>query len=190
MTQKDILLAKSGSEEAIEKIFSKYKNYIIKNSQIFYIKGGDSDDLQQEGYIGLLKAIKYYDENRHISFSAFVCLCIKRQMFTAIRNSNTIKSRGLTNAVLANTQVMYEDLDVVRKSFDLYSPEDIMLGKELIFSLKRYLKKELTPFEKEVLEYVLIEYTYTQIADKLSEKPKRIDNCMQRIKRKIHNILA
>ncbi|WP_300363755.1 sigma factor, partial [Fusobacterium sp.] len=99
MTENDIMMAKSGNEDAIERIFSNYKNYIIRKSQGFYIRGGDIEDLQQEGYIGLLKAIKYYDEIKYNDFSNFAYLCIKRQMLTAIRNSNTVKSQGLNEAV-------------------------------------------------------------------------------------------
>lgn len=189
MTREDILLAKSGNEEAIERIFSNYKSYIVRNSQNFYLKDGERDDLEQEGYIGLLKAIKYYDENRHIDFDIFVYLCVKRQMFTAIRNSNTLKSKSLTNAILMNKQVIFEDLNSNKKSFEFYSPEDIVLGKELILSLKKYLIQKLTCFEKDVFYYMIKGYTYTQIANKLLEKPKKIDNTIQRIKRKINKFM-
>lgn len=184
MTTTDIMMAKSGSEDMIEKIFLNYKNYILKKSQCFYINGGDIEDLQQEGYIGLLKAIKYFDCSKDVNFNSFACLCIKRQMLTAIRNSNTAKNQGLNEAV--NQENKIENfLYTSEKSLELYSPEEIALGKELLSSLNKFLEIKLTPLEKKVTTYLLNEYKYIEIAKQLNEEPKKIDNCIQRIKRKV-----
>ncbi|WP_300358164.1 sigma-70 family RNA polymerase sigma factor [Fusobacterium sp.] len=184
MTANDIMMAKSGSEDMIEKIFLKYKSYISKKSQSFYIKGGDIEDLQQEGYIGLLKAIKYFDCSKDVNFNSFAYLCIKRQMLTAIRNSNTAKNQGLNEAVTQEDGVE-NFLYTSEKSLELYTPEEITLGKELLSSLNKFLEIKLTPLEKRVATYLLNEYKYIEIAEKLNEEPKKIDNCIQRIKRKV-----
>lgn len=184
MTEYDIMMAKSGNEDAIEKIFSNYKNYILRKSQGFYIKGGDVEDLQQEGYIGLLKAIKYYDEIKYNDFSSFAYLCIKRQMLTAIRNSNTVKNQGLNEAVVQDEtlgKILYNS----KKSIEFYTPEEITLGKELISSLNKFLDIKLTSMEKKVGKYLLRQYSYIEIAKELNADPKKIDNCIQRIKRKV-----
>lgn len=184
MTEYDIMMAKSGNEDAIEKIFSNYKNYILRKSQGFYIKDGDVEDLQQEGYIGLLKAIKYYDEIKYNDFSNFAYLCIKRQMLTAIRNSNTVKSQGLSEAVVQDEtlgKILYNS----KKSIEFYTPEEITLGKELMSSLNKFLDIKLTSMEKKVGKYLLRQYSYVEIAKELNADPKKIDNCIQRIKRKV-----
>lgn len=184
MTEYDIMMAKSGNEDAIEKIFSNYKNYILRKSQGFYIKDGDVEDLQQEGYIGLLKAIKYYDEIKYNDFSNFAYLCIKRQMLTAIRNSNTVKSQGLSEAVVQDEtlgKILYNS----KKSIEFYTPEEITLGKERMSSLNKFLDIKLTSMEKKVGKYLLRQYSYVEIAKELNEDPKKIDNCIQRIKRKV-----
>lgn len=74
--KEDIILAQNGDEESIEKIIREYQGAIYKNNLSFFLKGGDSDDLMQEGFIGLIKAIKSYDENRNACFSTFANLCI------------------------------------------------------------------------------------------------------------------
>lgn len=96
MEKKYVLLARSGDSEALEKLFTKYKNDILRNGKNFFIKGGDIDNLLQEGYIGLMKARKSYDETRGVSFSTFANLCIKRQIITAIKTSTSkfINIRG------------------------------------------------------------------------------------------------
>lgn len=184
MTEYDIMMAKSGNEDAIEKIFSNYKNYILRKSQGFYIKDGDVEDLQQEGYIGLLKAIKYYDEIKYNDFSNFAYLCIKRQMLTAIRNSNTVKSQGLSEAVV-QAETLGKILYNSKKSIEFYTPEEITLGKELMSSLNKFLDIKLTSMEKKVGKYLLRQYSYVEIAKELNADPKKIDNCIQRIKRKV-----
>lgn len=184
MTEKDIMMAKSGNEDAIERIFSNYKNYIIRKSQGFYIRGGDIEDLQQEGYIGLLKAIKYYNEIKYNDFSNFAYLCIKRQMLTAIRNSNTVKSQGLNEAVVQD-ETLGTFLYNSKKSIEFYTPEEITLGKELLLSLNEFLDIKLTSMEKRVGKYLMRQYNYNEIAEKLNEDPKKVDNCIQRIKRKV-----
>lgn len=184
MTENDIMMAKSGNEDAIERIFSNYKNYIIRKSQGFYIRGGDIEDLQQEGYIGLLKAIKYYDEIKYNDFSNFAYLCIKRQMLTAIRNSNTVKSQGLNEAVVQD-ETLGTFLYNSKKSIEFYTPEEIILGKELLSSLNKFLDIKLTSMEKRVGKYLVRQYNYSEIAEKLDEDPKKVDNCIQRIKRKV-----
>lgn len=99
MGEDEIRLAKVGDNEAIEKILMNYKDYISKSSKLFYLNGGDRDDLKQEGYIGLLKAIKYFDKKKCDNFDVFAHLCIKRQIFTAIRKSNNIGNQGLNSAI-------------------------------------------------------------------------------------------
>lgn len=190
MTQEDIILAKNGDEEAIERIFLKFRNYIVKNSRTFYLKNGDMNDLQQEGYIGLLKAIKYYDTTKEFNFDNFAYLCIKRQIITAIKNANSNKNQRLNLAILDNDETCYDgNIYNYEKSFDFYSPEDIVLGKELIKSLYEFLNSNLTKMEKRVFKYLFKENTYSEIAKELSEEPKKIDNCIQRIRKKINVFL-
>ena len=78
MDSERVILARNWDEEELEKIFLEYKKSILKYNKMFYLKGGDSNDLLQEGYIGLMKVIKEYDEKREVSFSHFASVCIKR----------------------------------------------------------------------------------------------------------------
>ncbi|MGL5902780.1 MAG: sigma factor, partial [Cetobacterium sp.] len=65
---RDIRLAQQGNEEANEKIFQEYQSTILRNNYKFFLKGAESDDLLQEGYIGLMKAIRSFDENKNACF--------------------------------------------------------------------------------------------------------------------------
>lgn len=187
MDEKDeVFLAQQGDEESVERILNSYKRRIYMNSQSFFLKGGDRNDLIQEGFIGLMKAIKKYDESKEASFNTFATLCIKRQMITAIKSQNLEKHKVIHTA-MQNTSHMVEEFEICKNicSFEYTSPEEILLGKELVRLLQDYLNKNLTKLEKKIFYYFCQQYTYIEISKILGESPKRIDNTIQRIKRKV-----
>lgn len=185
--KEDIILAQNGNEEAIEKILKEYQGTIYKNNRSFFLKGGDSDDLMQEGFIGLIKAIKSYDDSRNACFSTFANLCIRRQMITAIKNYNSDKYKNLNQAIQQGKDYTDQEEYVcyTNPSLRFYSPEEIYLGKELVKLLIDFLNKNLSELEKRVFKYLCKEYSYIEIANILNEPPKKIDNTIQRIKKKI-----
>ncbi|MGL5903911.1 MAG: sigma-70 family RNA polymerase sigma factor [Cetobacterium sp.] len=191
MDTRDVMLAKNGDSEAMEKVFLKYKNDILRNSRNLYIKGGDVDDLLQEGYIGLIKAIKSYDDSREVCFSTFANLCIKRQIITAVKSSNSNKNLKLNTSIIGDKDINLEDLAQYSKpSLNYHSPEDILLGKELVNMLGDFLNDNLTPLEKKVFYYLCKQYRYNEIAELLNEPSKKIDNAIQRVKKKILTYLS
>ncbi|MCQ8213350.1 sigma-70 family RNA polymerase sigma factor [Cetobacterium somerae] len=191
MNKYDILkFAREGDEEAIEKIIKQYNALVCKTSRNFFIKGGDSNDLIQEGFIGLFNAIKNYDESKNACFITFAHICIKRQIITAIKNSNADKFKVLNEASSQkNYSEHQEKISYSKPSLSLQSPEDILLGKELVNLLQEYLNNSLSDFEKKVLYYLVQQQTYLEIAQMLNDTPKRIDNTIQRIKKKIKTYL-
>ena len=146
-------------------------------------------DVLQEAMIGLLKAINAYDETKNASFTTFAILCIKRQIITAIKSSNSGKNKILNMAMYSpetedNSNIAYET-----KSFNFYNPEEIYLSKERFRLLNQYLKNNLSKMENEIFEYMLSEMTYTEIAKKTGRDPKSVDNSIQRIKKKLNGFL-
>lgn len=192
MTKEDTLIqAQAGDEEAIDKIIKQHKNSIYRNGRNFFLKDGDFNDLIQEGYIGLIKAIKNYNEDKDASFSTFANLCIKRQMITAMKKSNTEKYKTLNEAI--NNEEFSDKKERINyktaPSLIYCSPEDILLGKELLNLLEKYLDENLSGLEKNVFYHLVKQQTYVEIAEILDQSPKRIDNTIQRIKRKVRDFL-
>lgn len=74
-------------------------------------------------------------------------------------------------------------------SFFFEKPDEILLGKEFLKLLEEYLDNNLSKFEKNVLFYLIKQYTCIEIAIILNDNPKRMENTIQRIKRKIRNYL-
>lgn len=186
----DIIRAKSGDEDSIEKIILEYQNFIYFKNKNLFLKGADKEDLIQEGLIGLIKAIKSYDEERNICFNTFASLCIRRQILTAVKKYNSEKNKNLNKAIQGGK---YNESEEVIKynypSLNYYTPEQIYLGTELVHYLKKYMKENLSGLEKDIFLQMSKGYNYREIAILLDKDIKIIDNSMQRIRKKLLNYL-
>lgn len=79
---------RAGDAAIMDYVLDKYKPLVRKKANAMFLIGGDTDDLIQEGMIGLFKAIRDYREERETSFFHFAELCITRQIYSAIEASN------------------------------------------------------------------------------------------------------
>lgn len=65
--------------------------YTMKNLLHLSINEFDFEDIMQEGYIGLWKAIQTFDESKGFEFSSYACSCIRNHLI-AYLNSNGRKT--------------------------------------------------------------------------------------------------
>ena len=182
-TEIDVLKkAKAGDNESFEILLKKYEKYLYISTKNYYLANGDRDDLIQEGMIGLLKGIKSFDFDKDTSFKTFVILCIRRQIVTAIKNSNAKKNHVLnTMCFLDDESQIDEKLYIETRA----NAEEEYLYKELLEEFKKYSKEHFSDLEKEVLDYLIKGYNYGEIAEKIGKPNKVIDNTYQRIKIKV-----
>lgn len=186
VTDEVINKAQSGDQEAINLILQEYRNYIYLNVKNYFIVGAEQEDLLQEGTIGLLKALKAYKKGKS-SFKTFAMICIRSQIITAIKASNTQKNTALNLAsgiCIENDVGKEVEYNKGLKSYVNYDPEEIFLTKEKLNDFKTFVNKNFSSFEKEVFKYMIKGYSYREIAQELQKSPKTIDNSFQRIKRK------
>ena len=174
---------RAGDEQAIEYIFERYKYIVRKKAKAMFLAGGDSDDLIQEGMIGLYKAVRDYDKQKDASFMTFAGMCINRQILNAVTASNRKKNTPLNTYVSFDEPVNPEDDSQVKlvdvlKSDKEQNPE----------SLEDKLYSVLSDFEKNVLELYMSGKDYIAIAQMLDKPPKSIDNAIQRIRNKVDKI--
>lgn len=178
-----------GDRFAIDVLFERYKNLVRKKAKAMYLAGGDSDDLIQEGMIGLYKAVRDYDDSREATFATFASLCINRQMISAVtaynRKKNTPLNSYLSFDLPANTDDENEMrlVDVLKSDNDS-DPESMYIDREYTLLLKEHLMKSLSSFEKQVVELYFEGNDYREIANILGKTPKAIDNALQRIRTK------
>ncbi|OQY10115.1 MAG: RNA polymerase subunit sigma-70 [Fusobacteriia bacterium 4572_132] len=180
--------AQSGDEEALGEIFTQYKSFVYLKARNYFLMGGEKEDLIQEGMIGLLKAIRSYDNEKLASFKTFASVCIKRQLITAIKSASSKKHMILNRAteiVNEKNEEMVTNFQQKRlDSYIFYNPEEIFFTKNEMLNLQDYLELNLSKFEFSVFKLMIKGYGYTDIAEKVNKKIKSIDNAMQRIKRK------
>ena len=185
-----IALFRDGDQEAMEKLLNKYKEMVLGKARSMYILGGDSDDLIQEGMLGLFKAVRDYDCGRDASFRTFAKLCVTRQLYTAVKASSRKKHLPLNTAISLSRPVR-EDGEEEEEFLDCLeadassNPEVYLIGQEEMERLEEKIERELSPFEKQVMELHLTGMGYVEIAHVLNRDEKSTDNALQRIRTKL-----
>lgn len=186
---------RDGDKAIVDFVMNKYKFLVKKKAKAMFLLGGENDDLIQEGMIGLFKAVRDYDLNQENSFYSFADLCISRQMYTAIKNSQRQKHMPLNSYVSlyeasekeaeGKKAPLIEQLQTEKDN----NPEELVLDKEYFRMMEQELKKRLSDLEGRVLHLHLMGEDYQTIAKLLDKSPKSIDNALQRIKQKMSSIL-
>ena len=191
-----LMRLRDGETEITDFIMNKYKNLVRSKAKSMYILGADSDDLIQEGMIGLFKAVRDYDSGRDASFFTFADLCISRQMYTAVQASRRQKHIPLNTyiSLYATVRENKDDeeaslVNILAKETEL-SPEELIIDKENVVQLVKLIEKELSSFEKQVLDLYITGMRYTQIAKVLGRDEKSTDNALQRVKTKLKKALG
>ncbi len=179
-----VAMTKSGLTAASDVLMERYKGYVRALAHARFLIGGETDDLIQEGMIGLIKALRDYDPAKGASFKTFATLCIIRQQSSAIEAAGRLKMGPLNQAVPL-TDVEWETAYLVMKD---PSPEDIILDREETEELQKRIREALSPFEREVLGYYLNDMGYREIAEKVNRSPKTVDNAIQRIRNKVRKL--
>lgn len=175
---------RAGETEIMDFLLGKYKPLVRKKANTLFLIGGDTDDLIQEGMIGLFKAIRDFDSKKDSSFYNFAQLCVSRQLCTALEASNRKKHQPLNTYVSFSTDESEGDYLLDFFASDLSSPEQILIEQEKFEEFKSQLWGKLSNMEKRVLSLYLEGENYIQIA-KIMDKPlKAIDNALQRIRQK------
>lgn len=172
--------------QALNEIIERYKSLIEIRVSNYFINGAEKDDLMQEGRIGLFKAIMNYNAEKDASFNTFANLCIERQLINAVKNSNRQKHMPLNNYVSLNgsdDDSSSENIDTVLNN-SVEDPLDTITKEEYMNEINDTLDKNLSDFEKNVLDLLLKGYKYEEIAQKLDSNSKAIDNAIQRIRKK------
>lgn len=191
MTDEELIVKlREGDEAIMDYLMEKYKNLVRKEAIAMYLLGGDTDDLIQEGMIGLFKAVRDYKLDTEASFYTFAKLCVTRQMYSAIEASKRKKHSPLNSYVSLYEKnedkvALVETIEPVTET----NPEEILISQEYASRLEKQLEESLSPLEHKVLYLHMLGTDYKTIAKLLDKSVKTIDNALQRIKAKTQKIL-
>ena len=167
-------------------LMEKYKGLVRQKARAMFLIGGDTDDLIQEGMIGLFKAVRDFQPGREATFATFARMCIDRQIYSAIQNSNRQKHLPLNSYVSLNQ----DDESSPIWELSVENPEEIIIDQETTRDLQQKISDYLSPMENKVLDLYLKGEGYVEIGRILGKSPKSIDNALQRIRAKIREVIS
>ena len=186
-----IALAKQGRPDAYDRIVKRYHGFVRLKASSYFLIGGDSDDLIQEGLVGLYKAVRDFRTDRESSFRNFAELCITRQIITAVKTSTRNKHTPL-NEYVSFSQTPASSagdsdptLDELLPGPKAHDPVNQVISTEELQSLVACLSSVLSELESSVLSLYLDGRSYETIAEHLECDTKTVDNALQRVKRKV-----
>jgi RNA polymerase sporulation-specific sigma factor len=186
-----VLKARNGDGTAMDALIRRYTGFVRLKSSSYFLAGGDSDDLIQEGLIGLYKAVRDFRADKETSFRSFAELCVTRQIITAIKTATRFKHAPLNQYVsFSHTPAGQEGdgdctLGDALPGPGVHEPSVMVISTEELQSLVFSLGTGLSSLEADALKLYLEGSSYEDMAEKLACDTKTIDNALQRVKRKI-----
>ena len=179
-------LASAGNREAEELLVSRYHQLVRACARPFFLAGGDSEDLIQEGMVGLIKAFRDYSPDREASFRTYAEICIRNRLYSVLRAAVRDKHQPLNQSVSLDTPD-FDSNSYTSGTSNLAqrNPEDSLIDKEHTAALLSGVRKQLSEFEAKILGYYLDGLSCREIAETVGRSPKSVDNAVQRIRRKV-----
>ncbi len=186
-----VIKARNGDSVALDSLIRRYTGFVRLKASSYFLAGGDSDDLIQEGLVGLYKAVRDYRSDKETSFRSFAELCVTRQIITAIKTATRYKHSALNHYVSFSHTPAGQESDSECTLGDALpgpgvdDPSLCVISTEELQSLVFALGTGLSPLEAEALRLYLEDLSYEDMAEQLGCDTKTIDNALQRVKRKI-----
>lgn len=172
-------MAAAGDREAEEALILRYSRTVRACARPLFLAGGDSEDLIQEGFLGLLDAVREFQSGRDASFATFAQVCIRNRMRSAVRSATRAKHQPL------NSSLSWERDDVEPAVGAPLGPEEMIIAREEDHEGLERLRQGLSPLERKVLEHYLDGLSYEEIARLTHKSAKSVDNAVQRVRRKL-----
>ena len=193
----DDLLCRSqgGDPEATNVLLDRYRRFVRAKARGYFLIGADFDDIEQEGMIGLYKAIRDYRFDRQASFRAFAELCVTRQIITAIKTATRQKHQPLNQYVSISGVRGSDDpgehsVEKLLDDHHIADPAEEVVSNERISTMRASMARMLSALEVDVLRLYVEGRSYQEIGEHLGRHVKSIDNALQRIKRKLESQLT
>ena len=187
-----IALAKQGDSAALNQLIQRYRGFVRLKASSYFLAGGDSEDLIQEGLLGLFKAVRDYRSDRESSFRNFAELCITRQVITAVKTATRNKHAPLNHYVSFSAPAAgagagddAPTMDELIPGPTIRDPAIQVISSEELDALVRCLSSQLSELEAGVLALYLDGCSYEEIGGRLDCDTKTVDNALQRVKRKV-----
>ena len=171
---------RTGDKRAGEEVLARYKNNVLSVARRFFLAGGDTEDLVQEGMCGLYSAMISFEGKS--GFSAYAHACIRNRILDAVKKSCAYKNSALNDSAPFN-----EDGAEAVQSF---SPEELVIGSEAATEFFKKIKGALSPLEYRAICMYIDGATMAEICAALNKTYKQTDNALVRAKHKLVGIFT
>ena len=176
-------LAAAGNRQAEEALVTRYRRLVRIITRPYFLAGGDSDDLIQEG---LIKAVREFDCSKEASFRTFAEVCIRHRVFSALRAAAREKHSPLNRSISLETPFFDSSAYAALTTGRGFSadPEELYILRENAERDLFRINQQLSPLERRVLSLYLDGMTCAEMARELNRPVKSVENAVQRIRRK------
>jgi RNA polymerase sporulation-specific sigma factor len=184
-----------GDDLSVQVLLDRYRRFARAKARGYFLVGADSDDIEQEGLIGLYKAARDFRSDRQSSFRAFAELCITRQVITAVKTATRQKHQPLNqyvsiSGVRGSDDASERSVEDLLEDHYIADPAETVVSNERMDSMRQSMAEMLSGLEVDVLRLYVEGKSYHEIGEHLGRHVKSIDNALQRIKRKLEGHLA
>ena len=166
-------LCRKNDENAAAELIARFTPSVRKRAESF--KGTMKDDLMQEGFLALLDAVRNYSPERGAAFATFAHHCVVNRMINVFKKADRV------------TEELAEDFD--RPDDDGIIPENIVVEQAGLGELYRKIEDTLSDFELKVFGLYVSGLSYQVIAARLGVEVKAVDNAVQRMRKKLRDVL-
>ena len=178
-------MSATGDRGAEEALVTRYNRLVRQITRPYFLAGGDSDDLIQEGMLGLMKAVREFNGSKEASFRTFAEVCIRNRVYSVLRAAAREKHSPLNHSISIETPFFESNSYTAINGHDAQeNPEDLMIRRENRSHDLLRINQRLSPLERSVLSLYLDGLTFSEIAEVLGKPSKSVENAVQRIRRK------
>ncbi len=181
-----VKMAQEKDTDAMTAVIQRYKDFVKIAIRPYFLCGGDSDDLLQEGMLGVFRAVETF--NGKYSFKSYVYACVKNGILSLIRRYNSDKNKPLNNFISLSGD---SDFDAEKSALMISfkdNPEKTFIETESEKEFYESIKRNLSKLEYNIFNLYIEGYSYQEIAQRLDKNEKSIDNALQRIRKKVASI--
>lgn len=176
-----------GDKLAEEELVTRYHWLVRSCARPYFLAGGDSEDLIQEGMMGLLRAIREYAPDKGILFRTYAETCVRNRIRSAIRAAGRDKHVPLNQSVSLDPPLDRPDDEGFPQGMTAVqpSPEQLLIDQEARRERLETIKGHLSSLEGEILDLYLQGLSYGEIAARTRRSVKSVDNAVRRIRQKV-----
>lgn len=177
-----VLRSRNGDKQALDELVARYADLVRRRARGFFLVDGETEDLIQEGMMGLYGAVLDYRQNETgKSFKNFAYLCVSRRIYDAVKRSKSKKNEPLNNSVSETLADFWAS--------EVPSPEDEMILSDERKEFRQKMTALLSDFEFKIFTMYIDGMSCTEICETTGKSVKSVDNAIQRSKRKLQPLV-